>query len=594
MKFPYGLTDFKEIVTGDYFYCDRTDRIPLLETSKSQLFIRPRRFGKSLLLSMLEHYYDVAGRDAFDAVFEKLQIGNRPTESRNSYFILRWDFSCVDASGSTEDIKRSLFDHINDSIRAFYTVYAHRGFELPEIIINEQNAFSSIRSLVTSVRTSAYPIYLLLDEYDNFANTVMMQGGRSRERYAELVHDQGILKTLFKVVKSSTSSTGFDRVFITGVSPVVLSDVTSGYNIASNIYFEPEFNDVCGFREGEIERVLHDLAAGCGLPADRADQALELARTYYNGYRFCREETQTVYNPTLCLYFFQYFQKRCAFPRKMLDANLAVDRSKLFYLSGIPVGQDILGSLMQRGQELGVDDIHDRFGLDEMLDQSFHDQAFLLSFLYYFGVLTLSREDDQGELKMKVPNLVMQSLYVERMQMMLLPDPATRDAGQHAAKLVYKEGDIAPLCAFIQETLFQVFRNRDYRWANELTLKTAFLSQLYNDILFIMDSEPEIGRGYADMTMIIRPDMRRLRILDVLLEFKFITLKELGRIGEQIRKLSQDEAASLPVVAGAFEEGEAQARTYGMELDRKYDDLRLQTFVIVSLGFERVLWRKIA
>jgi len=113
MKFPYGMADFKSIRTEGYFYCDRTDKIPLLEKSKSQLFIRPRRFGKSLVLSMLENYYDVAKTDEFDPLFGNLAIGKNPTKARNSYFILKWDFSCVDTTGSLEDLKRSLYNHLN-------------------------------------------------------------------------------------------------------------------------------------------------------------------------------------------------------------------------------------------------------------------------------------------------------------------------------------------------------------------------------------------------------------------------------------------------------------------------------------------------
>jgi len=594
MKFPYGITDFKEIVTNDYLYCDRTRNIPLLERAKSQLFIRPRRFGKSLLLSMLEHYYDVARRDEFEEIFGELQIGKNPTELRNSFFILRLDFSCVDAGGSTEYIRQSLYNHINACIDGFCRSYRHKGYDIPEFEINPTDAVMSLRLLTNAVNTLGIPVYLLIDEYDNFANTVMMQGGgTSRERYQELVHDQGVLKTLFKAIKSSTSSTGFDRVFITGVSPVVLSDITSGYNIAENIYFSRRLNDLCGFREAEVRQALSDLITECGLAPNVLDQAMTLVRSYYDGYRFYRGDVENVYNPTLCLYFFKQFQEECEFPRKMLDANLAVDQSKLRYVAQLPNGPDLLGSLMQWGQEVTVNDLEDRFGLEEMLNRSFHSQKFLLSFLYYFGVLTLSGEDEQGELKLKVPNLVMQSLYIERVQMMLLPDPAVRDAGQDAAGLVYKQGDIGPLCTFIQNDLFQVFRNRDYRWANELTLKTAFLTLLYNDILFIMDSEPEIGRGYADMTMIIRPDMRRFQILDVLLEFKFLSLGDLKLTGQQLREADDDQIRALPVVARATAEAEDQARRYMTVLEKKYDDLRLQTFVVVSLGFERIVWEKI-
>ena len=318
-----------------------------------------------------------------------------------------------------------------------------------------------------------------------------------------------------------------------------------------------------------------------------------LARTYYDGYRFCRGEAENVYNPTLCLYFFKQFQEECVIPFEMLDANLAVDETKLEYISRLPQGKELIMHLSQRTQELVVDSVSKRFGVKDMLTDMSKDKRFLASYLYYFGVLTLDSITDRGQSILKVPNLVMQSLYVERVQRMLLPDPATRDDGIRAAELVYQKGDIGPLCEFVQNSYFQVLANRDYRWANELTLKTAFLTLLYNDILFIMDSEPETGRGYADLTMIIRPDQRRFKLFDVLLEFKFVALKELGLKGEEIRGMEEEELRKLPSVRQNFREAASQARGYAATLNEKYGNLRLQTFVVVSLGFERVLWEKL-
>ena len=233
MKFPYGISDFKKIIIHDYLYHDRTGRIPLLEASESQLFIRPRRFGKSLLLSMLENYYDVDKKDEFQTLFGHLKIGKNSTPLRNSYYILKMDFSCVDPTGTADDVKGALFDHINDSIKRFILNY--RNYDLPEIEINKHNAISSMSSLLSATSTTPYPVFLLIDEYDNFANTVMMwvqrpitaqEGIREERRYQSLVHEQGPLRTFFKAVKASTSGNMFDRVFITGLSPVVMSDIT--------------------------------------------------------------------------------------------------------------------------------------------------------------------------------------------------------------------------------------------------------------------------------------------------------------------------------------------------------------------------------
>ena len=594
MKYPYGISDFRSIIRENYFYCDRTDSIPLLENSKSQLFIRPRRFGKSLLLSMLENYYDVAKKDEFEELFGGLKIGGNPTESRNSYFILRLDFSCVDPTGSAEDVKRALFDHINAGIEGFYNFYRYKGYELPKIKINYNNALYSMNSLVSAVRMTPYPVYLLIDEYDNFANTVMMGVQSTGKRYEALVHDEGPLRTFFKSVKASTSGSMFDRVFITGVSPVVMSDITSGYNIAKNIYFEPEFNDLCGFKQNEIEDVLKKIVDKCGFEKEKIQEAVNLMQTYYNGYTFSHATDEHIYNPTLCLYFFEQFEKTCGYPRKMLDSNLAVDESKLEYIAQIPRGRDLLMNLVQKDKDVVMSDIEDRFGIKDMLTDKSKDNTFLVSFLYYFGVLTIAGDTEDLQIILKVPNLVMQSLYVERVQKMLLPEPDDRDDGKLAAEKVYQKGDMAPLCRFMEERYFKVFHNRDYRWANELTVKTAFLTLLYNDIIYIMDSEKEVDRRYADLTMIIRPDKRYGKVFDVLIEFKFVKLKDAKLSAEQARDLSEDELCLIPEIAKQMEDGKKQVREYGKQLEQRHGNLRLQKFVVVALGFERVCFSSVS
>ena len=595
MKFPYGISDFKKINTQGYFYCDKTDKIPLLEKSDFQLFIRPRRFGKSLVLSMLENYYDVAKKDEFDSIFGNLKIGKAPTPLRNSYFILKFDFSCVDPTGSAEDVKKALFNHINGCIDDFHKFYNYKGFELSAIEIDREDALYSMKSLLAATRITPYPVYLLIDEYDNFANTVMMGIQSTEKRYDAIVHDEGPLRTFFKAVKASTSGSMFDRVFITGVSPVVMSDITSGYNIAKNIYFEPEFNDLCGFKQNEIEAVIKQIVEHCALEEEKTREVVNLIKTYYNGYIFSHTVHERIYNPTLSLYFFEQFEKSCTYPRNMLDSNLAVDESKLEYIAQIPRGRNLLMNLVQKDKEVVISHIVDRFGVKEMLTDKSRDNSFLVSFLYYFGVLTIAGDTENLKVILKIPNLIMKSLYVERIQKMLLPEPDDRDDGKLAAEQVYQKGNMAPLCDFMEERYFKVFDNRDYRWANELTIKTAFLTLLYNDFIYIMDSETEIDRRYADLTMIIRPDKRYGKVFDVLIEFKFVKLKDAGTdmTADKAKKLSGDELMLVPEIAKQLQDGENQVHEYAKTLEQRFGNLRLQKFVVVALGFERICFKKL-
>ncbi|QTA82031.1 AAA ATPase-like domain-containing protein [Desulfonema limicola] len=592
MKFPYGICDFRKITMKNYFYCDRTDRIPLIEKGEYLLFLRPRRFGKSLLLSMLANYYDVAKKHEFEAMFGKLNIWKNPTKLQNSFFILRWDFSCVDTSGSVDDIKKGLYNHINACIEGFILKY--ESWKIPRVRINHEDAVQSIQSLISSIRMTDYPIYLLIDEYDNFANQIMMGIRRERhELYDALVHEEGPLRTLFKAVKASASESLFDRIFITGVSPVVMSDITSGYNIAENIYLRYQFNDICGFTDNEIEQALKSIAGECDLSKDKVAEALELMKTYYNGYKFSLDSDTFVYNPTLSTYFLKYLYEDCKYPRQMLDGNLATDEAKLEYISQAVSGRQMLLDLLREDRKTIVSELTDRFGIKQMLTDKSKDHKFMAAFLYYFGVLTMKEETSEGKISLKIPNLVIRGLYAEQICEMLLPDTVERDKGKFAAEKLYQKGEMQPLCDFVEQHYFKVFSNRDYKWANELTVKTAFLTLLYNDILYIMDTETELDRRYADLTMIIRPDMRRFTILDILIEFKFVKLKDAGMSGEQARNLAKEELQNLPIMQAQMEDARIQVKDYGDVLDKRHKKLRLRKYAVVSLGFERLWWEEV-
>jgi hypothetical protein len=529
----------------------------------------------------------VARADEFDRLFGHLAIGKNPTPLHNQYFMLKWDFSCVDPFGDVEDIRRSLHDHINSCIDAFIMYY--RDYLTEDVRVDRTNAISSIQSLTAVARKSGHKVYLLIDEYDNFANQVMMGVQQDKQkRYEALVFEEGPLRTLFKAVKASTSESLFDRIFITGVSPVVMSDITSGYNIAENIYPDPLLNDVCGFTHAEMENAVRDVVEACQLNPDKMAEARDMMQTWYDGYKFSPEADETIYNPTLALYFLKAFYQTCKYPREMLDDNLSADGAKLDYIAQIPGGSQLLLDLVHENAEVVVTALAKRFGIRDLMNATGKDNAFLVSLLYYFGVLSQDTITPQGKLVLKVPNLVMRKLYVERLAELLLPNPLVRDEGKLAAEKVYQYGDIGPLCTFVEKKYFKVFHNPDYRWANELTVKTAFLTLLYNDILYIMDSESEAGRQRVDLTMIIRPDMRRFTILDVLIEFKYVTLSDAGLSGKAARELSVAELQSLSCMQQAMTEAFDQAREYGQILEERHGNLRLRRYAVVALGFERI------
>ncbi|MGE0087650.1 MAG: AAA family ATPase [Desulfococcaceae bacterium] len=593
MKFPYGICNFYDIITEGYYYADRTDRIPLIEEAgKHLLFLRPRRFGKSLLLSTLENYYDMAKADEFDRLFGHLFIGKNPTPKHSSYFVMKWDFSTVDPEGNTGDIKRSMHNHINGCIEKFLVRYQEH---LGSVTFDTQDCLRSFQSVMTAVSQTPHKLYLLIDEYDNFANEVLMTGhsDEHRQKYKTLLYGEGTVKTVFKAVKAASAGQGLDRVFITGVSPVVLSDITSGYNIAENIYLDLKFNDLCGFSEEEITDVLAEIVRECDLAEEEAENAADMMQTFYNAYCFSPDAEQHVYNPTLALFFMKKFQENCRYPQNMLDSNLAMDRGKIRYISDLPKGEEIIIRALNDDSSMSVRTLADRFGVEDMLTAT-KDRNFMLSLLYYFGVLTFSSEKTEfGDSVLKIPNLAIRKLYAERIREMFLP--GSGDEIVRTARNFYKTGEMGPLCRFIEEKYFKVFDNRDYRWANELTVKTAFLTLLFDDTFYIMDSETSLERGYADMTMIVRPDMRQYPLLDFLMEFKYVSLKDAELTGDQAKKMGIDELKKLPLVRQKFLESKTKLEDYrGILLSQYGDLLRLRTYAVVSLGFERLVWEESA
>jgi len=591
MKFPYGISNFEKIITNGYFYIDRTDCIPLLEeTGDHLLFLRPRRFGKSLLLSMLKNYYDIAKAEQFKRLFGKLAIGKNPTDRHNQYFVLEWDFSSVEAFGDAYAIRSALHLYVNGTIEDFAIYY--KKFLPAEIKIYPENALASFQSLLLAVRQTSHKLYLLIDEYDNFANELMMNRKVSKERYKALVYGEGSLKALFKVVKSATKGLGLDRAFITGVSPVVMSDMTSGHNIAKNIYLKPQFNDLCGFRETEIDILIQRIAGACQLPASRADEAMAMMRTFYNGYVFTQKRDAPVYNPTLAIYFLEAFQEDCEYPEEMLDENLAMDRNKLNYIAGLPDGGQVILDVLNEEKPLSITRLARRFGVEDML-AAVKDNTFMASLLYYFGILTFGKRTTIGNHILRVPNLVVRGLFLEQLQKILIPD-TTRGEMRQVTETFYNTGDIRPLCDFIENYFFKAFDNRDYRWANELTVKTAFMAILFNDTLYITDSETVLERDYSDMTLIVRPDKRQYQLLDFLFEFKYISLKDNRLSGAKVRAMTADELKNLLPVKQKLAESEAKLKGYRKTLRTAYGEiLRLHCYSVVSIGFDRLVWAEV-
>lgn len=588
MKLPYGIADFYSLITSGYVYVDRTAHIQTLEElGRALLFLRPRRFGKSLWLQTLATYYDLRRQDEHERIFSHLAIGRDPTPLAHRYFVLVWDFSNVKPRGTSTELGDRLDQYVLGTVEAFLSDYAEH---FPGPVAVGEDPVRTLEVLLAAIRQTPWPLYLLIDEYDNFANEVMVA---SEESYHDLVHTDGPLKALFKWVKAAMAGRGLERLFLTGVSPVVMSDITSGLNICENVYLYEELSTLCGFTEDEILGLLSELKSTVGA-SWTVLEAAEMMRVWYNGYRFAPSAQEAVYNPTLALYFLKHLARTGRYPRQMLDANLAADEGRLAYLGRVTSGQQAVLDLIQTGRSLEVVELEERFTLEAMLDRSSQDKMFLASYLYYFGMLTLAGETAQGRLRLEVPNLVVEKLYIDEAQRVLLPAGPDRTAGEEPVLKLLASGEIEPFLRFVEERIFKTFGIKDYLWMDEHALKMVFLALLFQDVNYVVSSEAELDRGYADLCLLRRPDRRVPGLLDLLFELKYLKLGTLRKSARELRSLSSSQLVGLPGVEDTLQEAETQLRSYGQALSSRFGDaLDLRSFVVVALGFERLLAREV-
>jgi hypothetical protein len=602
MKNPYAISNFESIRLEGYEYIDRTNRIPLTENvGKYLLFLRPRRFGKSLWLSTLKNYYNIAKADSFEKLFSGTWIYDNPTELHNQYFVLKWDFSCVDCSG--KNVEESLYEHINNCIQSFASDYEDM---LPSSIkIHPEQAMTSFFNLLSVVRKTGHQLYLFIDEYDNFANEMI--ANNQQEQYFSMTGLGGFMKTLFKQLKSATEGLGLDRMYLTGVTPILLSDVTSGDNIRTDIHMLPDFSDLCGFTDSEIKKLIGKFADLMETnsrykqvdftsiwPEGKQswiNNIFCLMKNIYDGYTFSPYIDKQIYNPTLVMYLLKHMEQLYGqLPISLMDHNLITDEGRLEYIADLPDGKEMIMELNQN-KYADIPEVTSRFGLKAMTTNSSKTRTFMGSYLYFMGMLTLSKHSLSGKPCLTIPNPVTQNLYIDGIARWIVPDPQKRDLGIKVAEKLLSNGQIAPIRQYIEKHVFPTFNWRDNRWVNELTIKTIFMCLLM-DNNYIMISERQSRSGYADLAMIVRSDCRKYQLIDTLIEFKFIKSKDLKQ--KSIKKMSDTALFKSKAVQKKLKEAKAQAKTYSKELVDEFGDLvKLQTYVIISIGFDRLLYKKL-
>ena len=560
--FPYGISNMQRMATGNYVFVDKTHFVEQLENEDSSflVFLRPRRFGKSLFVSLLEYYYDVSYKEKFATIFSEYYIGKNPTKSANSYRVLTFDFSGIDTR-TNESTYEGFLTAIKSQVSAFCETINMQS-EVKKVLLAQNMPEAVIRDLFFHYPNTEPPIYLLIDEYDHFTNEILM---RSMTDFKNSVTKNGFVRKFYETIKTATRMGVVERIFITGVSPMTLDGLTSGFNITTNLTLSPKYHDMMGFSE----QVVRDLLGLVLKDKSREEQVTETMRVFYNGYKF-HKNCGRLYNSDMVLYFLKHFADENKYPEEILDENIAPDYGKLMaiferlnwtdnsaVLEEVLRNEEITAPLLRQFNFMSDD-----WGISEFV-----------SFLFYLGNLTIKGENEVGELTFKIPNKVIEELYWQYYAVVLKRKndlPLTRDKVMPSVRALAM-GNHEPFFALVQEALKHL-SNRDFQGFDEKYVKMLVIAYAVQSEIFFVQTERETSAGqYIDLEFLAQPKNREKRHFQYVFEFKYLK-KEKAHLAEEAQK-----------------EAEMQLRSY-LATDENLKNIpKLRAFTVLVVKDELVL-----
>lgn len=531
-RIPYGMMNFAVIRRDDCYYVDKTRFIPMIEEAdKFFFFIRPRRFGKSLTVNMLQHYYDILAKDKFEALFGDLYIGKHPTRDRNSYLVLYLNFSGI--VGELHNYRKGLDAHCQTMFDYFCDIYAdYLPKGIKEELDKKEGAVEQFEYLFTECNKTNQRIYLFIDEYDHFTNAILSDI-ESLHRYTDETHGEGYLRAFFNKIKAGTYSS-IERCFITGVSPVTMDDLTSGFNIGTNYSLTPEFNEMIGFTEEEVRQMLTYYSTTS--PFNHSvDELIEIMKPWYDNYCFAEEcygET-TMYNSNMVLYFVKNYIQRGKAPRDMVEDNIRIDYEKLRMLirkdKEFAHDASIIQTLVSEGYVTG--ELKKGFPAVNITNPDN-----FVSLLYYFGMLTISGTYE-GRTKLTIPNqVVREQIYTYLLSTYNEAELnfSSYEKNELASGLAYR-GDWKAYFGYIADCLKRYTSQRDKQkgefFVHGFTLAMTAQNRFYRPI-----SEQDTQAGYVDIFLCplldIYSDMKHSYIV----ELKYAKYKDSESRVEELRQ----------------------------------------------------------
>jgi hypothetical protein len=553
-KLPYGQSNFADLIERKYAYVDKTRYIELLENENNtyQFFIRPRRFGKSLFLSVLENYYDLNRKDKFDAIFKDLYIGKNITPEKNKYAIMSFDFSGLDTD-SHESFRKSFSNRVQECVRVFFKKYKNVFENIEQDIqaIGEKSlGVNALDIAYTAAADASIPIFAIIDEYDHFANNLIAMG----RTYKDEVKAGGIVRSFYELLKAGTKSV-VKRIFITGINPMMINDLTSGFNMSTDYSLFPKYNEMFGFTREEVQWLMQET----GVDKDLIKVDME---AYYNGYMFNNSGKDRVYNSQMILYLFNQVLQLGEQPKQIIDTNLQTDYERLRRLAENENNREKLLQITRDGGIVG--NIVEKFSLDKL-----ESEEYFISLLFYLGMLT-NGGMQRGKTWLKIPNYSIKTLYWEYAmsytQNLEEKRIRTSELDDAIGKMAF-DGDIRPYLDFFTENFLKRLSNRDLMKFDEKYIKVMMLATLFSSRLYLPVSEDETTEGYTDIYLQKHPAVH-----DIKFEYVFEI------------KYAKTEAAEAEIKA-KFAEAEVQIDKY--KTDPKFagrSDVKFAAIVFKGKG----------
>jgi len=503
---PYGISDYEKIIKGNYYYVDKTAYLRIVEKAGDYLFfIRPRRFGKSLFLSTMETYYDISKKDQFDLFYKDTYIHHEPTKEKNNYLILKFNFSAVDPH--PKRLEASFLNNVRAEAKSFLNKYVDylepsgRG-ELRNELSRLGSSADILLNVTKLCKESNRKLYVIIDEYDNFANTILSTSGS--EDYRILTHGEGFFRSFFNVLKEGATGSGapISRLFITGVSPVTLDDVTSGFNIGKNISTDNAFNQMLGFKTEDVIEII-EYYRQMGRIKHNTQFLLDLMSQWYNNYIFSKKSKIKLFNPDMVIYFLDEYFKNFEIPEDLIDRNVRIDYQKLRHLIII----ERKGKKEENGNFTKLQEILEEGEVAKKLKKGFpleemEDPENFVSLLFYLGLLTIKGRRE-GLTVFKIPNQTVKSLYYDYIirvsREIGLLDVNIGRVESLLHDMAY-HGNWKDFFAYLSERMKKSTSIRDFI-REEKVIQGFFLAYLGISDFFIVHSEKELNKGYADIVM---------------------------------------------------------------------------------------------